>query len=504
MIIMISLSSLKKWKSSDARQIQLTNSIISSIATDLLPLSLVDSKQFRSLLHTAEPAFMMPSRKHLSTQLLPQRAASVRSDLKNILQRAQDMELTIELWSSRDMRAFIDITGHFILDFTMRGIMLAFYRVRGSHTAENVHLMYEETVACFDLAGKVSAIVTDNGSNMVKAFTLPGMENMAVDVDETHDSNLTWVQLTDDLEFLVPQQVPCFAHTLQLVVKDGLQHAGQVKSIIDKVAKLVAYVRKSTTASEILEGHQNKMLRSIIRIPEDVLHKLDCTSKLSSYEMKLIGELCKILQPFEEVTDRVQGQAIVTCVRGLRHTLVELRKTYNKLVTTLQASLKKLLLKYDEMPYFKLAAAFDPRFKMDWCTEDEVAVVHVLLRSTVTPAPPHTTTRSDEPPPTKRSKLFTFMSDRSVQMPPVTISPTNDELNMYLNQPCESEDSAPLMFWQNCAVQFPCKYLAMPTSSAPVERLFSVAGKVFRPERCCLSDWRFEQLMMIHCNNARS
>ena len=62
----------KKWKSSDAQQIQLTNSIVSLIATDLLPLSLVDSKQFRSLLHTAEPAFTMPSRKHLSTQLLPQ------------------------------------------------------------------------------------------------------------------------------------------------------------------------------------------------------------------------------------------------------------------------------------------------------------------------------------------------------------------------------------------------------------------------------------------------
>ena len=262
---------------------------------------------------------------------------SVRSDLKNILQGAQDVVLNIDLWSSRDMRAFISITGHFILDFTMRGVMLACHRVRGSHTAENVHLMYEETVACFDLAGKVSAIVTDNGSNMVKAFTLPGMENMAVDVeddDETHDSDLTGVQLTDDLEFLVPQRVPCFAHTLQLVVKDGLQHAGQVKSIIGKVAKLVAYVRKSTTASEILEGHlklqmanqtrwnsQLKMLRSIIRIPEDVLQKLDCTSKLSSYEMKLIGELCEILQPFEEVTDRVQGQAIVTsslviaCVR---------------------------------------------------------------------------------------------------------------------------------------------------------------------------------------------
>ena len=35
---------------------------------------------------------------------------------------------------------------------------------------------------------------------------------------------------------------------------------------------------------------------------------------------------------------------------------------------------------------------------------------------------------------------------------------------------------------------------------APVERLFSVAGKVFRPEGNRLSDEFFETLMVIRCN----
>ena len=42
--------------------------------------------------------------------------------------------------------------------------------------------------------------------------------------------------------------------------------------------------------------------------------------------------------------------------------------------------------------------------------------------------------------------------------------------------------------------------LGVPSSSAPVERLFSIAGKIFRPERCNLTDSRFEQLMFIRCN----
>ena len=65
----------------------------------------------------------------------------------------------------------------------------------------------------------------------------------------------------------------------------------------------------------------------------------------------------------------------------------------------------------------------------------------------------------------------------------------------------------PLMYWQVNSNTFPLrsnlarKHLAIPATSAPVERLFSIAGKVFRPEKCRLHDRTFEQLMMITCND---
>ena len=42
--------------------------------------------------------------------------------------------------------------------------------------------------------------------------------------------------------------------------------------------------------------------------------------------------------------------------------------------------------------------------------------------------------------------------------------------------------------------------IGVPASSAAVEQLFSVAGKVFRPDRCRLTDKSFETLMFIRCN----
>jgi hypothetical protein len=45
------------------------------------------------------------------------------------------------------------------------------------------------------------------------------------------------------------------------------------------------------------------------------------------------------------------------------------------------------------------------------------------------------------------------------------------------------------------------EFLAVPASSAPVVRLYSVAGKFFRPERCWLTDNTFKLPIFIHCNN---
>ena len=44
------------------------------------------------------------------------------------------------------------------------------------------------------------------------------------------------------------------------------------------------------------------------------------------------------------------------------------------------------------------------------------------------------------------------------------------------------------------------RVLSVPASSAPVEHLFSVDGKSFRPDRCQMKDTAFERLIFIKCN----
>ena len=118
----------------------------------------------------------------------------------------------------------------------------------------------------------------------------------------------------------------CFAHTLQLVVKDGLKEIGSLKRVLQKGAKIVGYVRKSQKATEILEGERRLQpkndtrwnsqlisINSIVNVPEDKLNLLE-TAHFTTYERKMLQDLVNILTPFQEATNLTQGQNVITIV----------------------------------------------------------------------------------------------------------------------------------------------------------------------------------------------
>lgn len=252
--------------------------------------------------------------------------------------------------------------------------------------------------------------MTDNASNMIKAFTVYPPIHVDNEEEEEQDdtSDFEVLDVEDEMAYFSPERSPCFVHSLQLVVRDAMDEAGSIKNLLGKVQKCVAFCHKSTLATDALEGghklqpanatrwnSQLKMLRSVFNVPSDVLAELHCPIQLTSYELQIIQELCEVLEPFDEATDRCQAEKEVTssfvipCVRGLKHAIKNMKMTGNKkVVSTLQYSLEKHLTKFEDMDCFQMAAPLDPRFKLDWCVGEEQITTKNMLIAKVESASP--------------------------------------------------------------------------------------------------------------------
>ena len=68
----------------------------------------------------------MPSRKHLARVLLKKKYDTVKSNLLDQLQKIKYINVTVDLWSNRQMKSYLGMTGHYIISdqWTLESVML--------------------------------------------------------------------------------------------------------------------------------------------------------------------------------------------------------------------------------------------------------------------------------------------------------------------------------------------------------------------------------------------
>jgi len=135
----------------------------------------------------------------------------------------------------------------------------------------------------FGLDEKVSFIISDNASNMKKAFDIMNAVNkthaITEDGDQCEDSKfifddkVLWQDLPEvdlgsvnvAMERQCVTRLSCFAHTIQLVVRDGIGKVPTATGLLSKVSKLANVVHQSAkfrTAFEDKFGANSKSIPS--------------------------------------------------------------------------------------------------------------------------------------------------------------------------------------------------------------------------------------------------
>jgi hypothetical protein len=415
------------------RQRSLTSSLVEKLIIDCcLPISIVDNVHFCSFLSDLDPKYTPPCRQTVTYSILPDMLTTKTNHVKALVKRFTDVSLTTDIWTDRRSHAFLAITAHAFTDGMPQRALLSFKAFAGSHTGERISEAIIDVIDEFGLKNKVKYIVTDNASNMRKAIDVmfrmqDEMSHTTDDIGDadghnTIDDPLLWEDVTDvNLETVVdghPDHLSCFAHSLQLVVLDGLDVISSGRAFISKCNKIANIVHQSAlfrcefekvmgTRGKSIPATNNtrwnstfKQLNSFVSLDITLLNKVLCDMNhenltLLPKDAAQLKELVDILLPFSEATDLTQGDEVVTisCVVPIILSLkvrLEARLnspgTFTSLVKTLLNSLcdrfsgifelldikrsPELRKKFNSLKFdsnvFLMAPAIDPSYAYHW------------------------------------------------------------------------------------------------------------------------------------------
>jgi hypothetical protein len=270
------VSQCSTYNTNHPRQVELSMGVVDDLIIKLgLPLSIVERPAFINFMKTVDPKFTLTSRQTLSRTTIPSLYDKMHDHLKDFCSTATFVSLALDIWSDRRLRSFFAVTGmiFFIeiiyvllfIDGSFKSYVLDFVPLWDSHSGPLLCQKYEEIVNTFGIKGKVIRLVTDSSSNTINAFKdiiIPGFgqyfiqddnddavngelrrdeydepENISsttacsTNVESTKEDLIrdTFRNLLENNEVF---RIPCFAHTIQLVVKDRLKEA---KSIVQSL-----------------------------------------------------------------------------------------------------------------------------------------------------------------------------------------------------------------------------------------------------------------------------
>lgn len=191
--------------------------LVELIAVNLLPVSLVEAEELSAIIKEAFPFYKIPSRKKLSSRLIPRVAEDARKVAFDALKREPSYSLTLECdaWTSVAGTSVVAIT---LTRHTGESYLLELSDAsKERHTAEYLADLVANVLTAKEVPLKrINCLVTDEASNMKRAREL-----ICQNLDQDHIIHYR-----------------CMAHTFNLIIGSVCNHS-KVKPYISKLVELI-------------------------------------------------------------------------------------------------------------------------------------------------------------------------------------------------------------------------------------------------------------------------
>ena len=205
---------LKPWDINDHCAKSIHVKVAEMIVLDCQLYSVVDDVGFKDLIRTLEPKYQIP--------VIPSMAHTIESRIKNLLEGIQYISFTTDIWSCNvNSDSLLSVTAHWIDDnFQPLSAVLQAQSLEERHTREYIAMKLTKIMNEWEIDNsQVHCVVRDNGTNMVKALSEAGFPDFG-----------------------------CFAHSLQLVVHDGLLSQRVVIDLLAVCRSIVGHFKHSSVA----------------------------------------------------------------------------------------------------------------------------------------------------------------------------------------------------------------------------------------------------------------
>ncbi|CAF1396264.1 unnamed protein product [Rotaria magnacalcarata] len=505
-----SSSGTEKYGSTHPPQIELAQMVFKNFIIELgLPLSITEKSAFIRAMSTVDPKFRIPCRRSITNEYLPKMYNQILNKLKKTCLAADFISLTFDGWTDRRVRAFYAITMHYV-DQTgqLRAHLLAFNHISGSHTGENLFMEYDRVSTSFSIGGKIVRLITDNASNNLSAFgelVIPGHRPNDDDIQNSFDKQEELLRL------------PCFIHTLQLVVKDGLNDSECIRPPLN-LAVLREFISIFTLFAEATTRTQAEQSISISLVGPSIL--------AIYYDLENESRICKHTKPLchalmTSLLARFGGFLLNLEIPVDDH--VKHRNTFN--------------LFSDDI--FLVASFLDGQFRLRWIiqsalpldTKDRlcekiknlVALWAFQLIGCNTDNQDGNVTQAEVTTSTvdnvllctkdicdgggltpKRKSLFSYCEAPQTESKKLRVDAMNEikeEIMLFLKDPryetsliFDKKNHFPYLH------RLALRVLCVPATSAPAERIFSKSGLLMTPHRSRLSTDTLSKLTFVKCN----
>ncbi|CAN1815408.1 Putative AC transposase [Linum perenne] len=346
------------------------------------PMSIVDHLHFKRFCYSLQPMFSVPSRNTLKKDVM-----GLFCDERVRIQKLIDSNLgrvavTTDMWTASNQRkGYMAVTAHYIDNgWCLRSQLLRFIYVPAPHTSDRLAKYLVECLMDWNVDSKVSTITLDNCSTNDKMI-------------ESIKKKLALSLLIKDGSLL---HMRCFAHILNLIVKDGID---VVKDGIDKIRESVSYWIATPKRLEFFHetAKQLKILNSnrlvldcptqwnstyvmlLVAMPyKDVFSRLklrdpqySCLPSNSHWQFATI--VCDKLRVFSLISDMFSGAKYPTTnlffprICDLRVKLSEWLYDPNPMISNMAHSMWTKFSKYWDVIHNILAIAvvLDPRYKLE-------------------------------------------------------------------------------------------------------------------------------------------